>query len=221
MFGNLFRVDDEPLDAQRADIDAVVAQMPDGTTFAMTSVDVLPGSHGPFGYSISNPIPVNGPIGESVYIFRLRSKSGKPFYYQRIGSTKSLEFNRPIDVFELLSGDGRDWVVLFFSMYHVRRSTQAPEGLSLVSWKKHKIPFGIAAKLGAFGSTTQRSEDFPACLPSITAANEDLKVIGPNIPTVCAGVIQKVLQDTKVASRPYSYAKLCEQLQLSHTDNIC
>jgi hypothetical protein len=220
MFGGLFKIDDEPLEAQQADIDAMISQMPNGTYFAMTSVDALPGCHGPFGYSISNPIPVNGPVGESVYIFRLRSKGGKPFYYQRLGSTKSVEFNRPIDVLELVSSDGREWVILYFSMYHIRRSTLAPEGLALVSWKKHKEPFGMMAKLGAFGSTTQRSESFPACLPSIIAANDDLQQIAPNMPNICAESTRSVLSKTKVSPRPYSYEKLCEQLHLQHTDSF-
>lgn len=214
MWKKFFAVDDEDLPNQKRDIDSIMTQMPEGVRFALTAIDQLPGVHGPFGLTPSNPIPVNGPIGESVYIFRLRGKSGKPFYYQRLGSMDSQEFSRKLDVYEVLSTDGLEWAILYFSMYHTRRSTKCPDDFHFVSWKKHMTPFGIAAKLGAFGTSSGPHMDFPFCLPQLTRSNENLLQLGPRIPEIIAQTIEKVLKEVRPSARPYDLTKLCGQLQV-------
>jgi hypothetical protein len=213
MWKRLFAPDDEDITSQGKDLEGFLAVMPEDVRLALTAVDQLPGAYGPFGYTQSNPIPVNGPIGEAVYIFRLRGKSDRPFLYQRLGSMDSQEFSRKLDVYELFCSHGGEWIVLFFSMYHLRRSVQCPDGLKFVSWKKHRTPFGIAAKLGAFGSST-RNEDFPFSLPRIIRSSQNLLQIGPRIPEIQAETIQKILRGASVPPRPYDLAKLSEQLHL-------
>jgi hypothetical protein len=211
----LFSKDDENLDAQRRDVDRIldhiVSLLPKGTLPELTSVDQLPGTRGSFGYSAGNPIPVNGPVGESVYIFRLRSRSGQKFYYQRLGFTKHVELNRQIDVFELVSTDGLKWVVLYFSMLHTRRSRKAPDGLSLASWREHAVPVGVMAKLGAFGETNHRSEDFPRCLPEYLRGNPLLQQA--HLADILAEKMAGLLRDMSISPRPYSFVELCARLQ--------
>jgi len=214
MFKKAFSTDDEDLQAQKEDIMLFMSQVPVSKRFELTSVDELPGASGPFGISPNNPIPANGPIGESVYIFRLRGKNNKPFWYQRLGSFESKDFSRRIDVYEILSTDGQEWAILYFSMRHERRSTKAPDGFRLISWKKHKKPFGIAAKLGAFGTGSGPHKDFPYCLPRLVRSNQDLLQAGPHVPRLMAQTIDDVLSEITVTPRPYDLDMLCEELNL-------
>lgn len=85
------------------------------------SVDRLPGSSGPFGQVLENPIPVNGPIGEIIYLSALR-RNGARVLFHRLGSVDRL------DIFECVSADGYDWDLLYFDMYHPRKSHLVPHG---------------------------------------------------------------------------------------------
>jgi len=67
-------------------------------------------------------------------------------------------------------------------MRHTCRSTKSPDGYRLVSWKRHKKPFRITAKLGAFGTATGPHKDFPHCLPRLVRSNHDLLQVGPPVP---------------------------------------
>lgn len=86
------------------------------------SCDVVPGASGRFGFEPSNPIPVNGAIGELAYLSRLESASGERLLFHRIGAIDK------VDVFEAVTYSGSAWFVFFVDMYHPRRSRQAPEG---------------------------------------------------------------------------------------------
>ena len=48
--------------------------------------DQLPNATGEFGRSPSNPIPVNGPLGEVVYLSRLTTETGAPVMFHRVGA---------------------------------------------------------------------------------------------------------------------------------------
>lgn len=206
--------DDEDVAAQEKDIDSIISHMPDGLRVALTGIDELPGAHGPFGLTPSNPIPVNGPVGEAVYIFRLRGKSGFPFWFQRLGTMESKEFSRNLDVYEILSTDGQEWNILYFSMYHYRRSTRSPQGFRLEGWKKIGPGTGVMAKLGAFGCSSGPYEDFPYCLPHLLRTNGNLKSLGPRFSELCAQKLESLLQGIKVSPRPYDLKKLSQQLNL-------
>jgi hypothetical protein len=73
-----------------------------------------------FGKLPTNPIPVNGPIGEVLYLSSLSTPSGKIVLFHRLGSKNT------IDVFEVVGLDGQHWDIFYFSMYHPRRSRMAP-----------------------------------------------------------------------------------------------
>lgn len=125
------------------------------------SCDKLPNATGEFG-SITNPIPVNGPLGEIKYLGKLRGKTGQSVFFHRIGGTPSSVTNNSVDIFEVVCLDGTQWNKLHFDFYHPRRSNLAPEGYTLIPYKnkfKKDSPFG-------FGVTSLVS-DFPNSLPKV------------------------------------------------------
>ncbi len=97
-----------------------------GMLYAGADVDFLPSASGAFGYSETNPIPVNGPIGEITYLSSLRTNMGAFLFAHRLGSVNRM------DVFETVSSDGQDWRLMFFDMYHPRKSKIAPSGHTIV-----------------------------------------------------------------------------------------
>ena len=46
--------------------------------------DIIPGSYGRFGHDRTNPIPVNGPSGEFVYLSRLRLRRTEQCVHDRV-----------------------------------------------------------------------------------------------------------------------------------------
>jgi len=121
--------------------------------------DVLPGSSGPFGCP-SNPIPVNGSIGELKYLGKLRGKSGSALFFHRIASISTTTAAHAIDTYQVVCMDGSQWATLHFDMYHPRRSNMAPVGFTLTPLDRRlkiDLPF-------AYG-VNQFVEDFPYGLP--------------------------------------------------------
>lgn len=124
------------------------------------SCDQIPNASGAFG-SISNPIPVNGALGEIKYLGKLRGKTGHAVFFHRIGSTKSQVTENPVDVFEIVCQDATQWNKLYFDPYHPRRSNLAPKGYVLTPYDeklKMDLPF-------AYG-VTSFLENFPYDLPN-------------------------------------------------------
>lgn len=80
-----------------------------------------------YGISPDDPIRANGPIGEVIYISRLVNNHGKGFIGHRLGSISGL------DVFEAVSTDFQNWIILWFDMYWNTKDIIAPAGLKLVS----------------------------------------------------------------------------------------
>ncbi|MET0116507.1 MAG: ankyrin repeat domain-containing protein [Sedimenticola sp.] len=95
-------------------------------------LDKIPHGKGQFG-SVNNPIPVNGAIGEIKYLSKLRNSSGAPYCFHRIGSFDSDVSKFPVDCYEIFSLDKTDKRELYFDMYHPRRSSLAPAGLTIES----------------------------------------------------------------------------------------
>lgn len=89
-----------------------------------TQADRSPHGHGPFGRSPNNPIPVNGPLGEILYLSQLRSPNGQPYLSHRVGSENSF------DQYELISLDGHHTDTLYFDMYYPRKSCLCPENMT-------------------------------------------------------------------------------------------
>jgi hypothetical protein len=91
------------------------------------SCDEIPGGSGEFGRDPTNPIPVNGPIGETIYLSRLVTSSGQKLFGHRIGTLER------VDVYETVSFDGATWDVFFLDYYHPRKSRKIPAGYRLAS----------------------------------------------------------------------------------------
>lgn len=87
--------------------------------------DKDPNGSGPFGFTETNPIPVNGPIGQLAYLSRLETQSGQRILFHRIGAIGK------VDVFEAVTFNGAEWFILFVDLYHPRRSRLAPDGFRL------------------------------------------------------------------------------------------
>lgn len=110
------------------------------------SCDEIPNAVGEFGRSPTNPIPVNGARGEIKYIKRLRSM-GCGMIFHRLGSFRQEGFASNVDVYELVTLDGSFWDVLYFDMYHPRRSLKFPKGYFFAEYNdifdKVAIGFGV------------------------------------------------------------------------------
>lgn len=88
--------------------------------------DELPNARGEFGRTPSNPIPTNGPLGEVIYLSRLRTVTGNPVMFHRVRAEDGIV--GAVDVYELLSLDAKVHETLFLSMYHPRKSRKVPRG---------------------------------------------------------------------------------------------
>jgi hypothetical protein len=88
--------------------------------------DKLPDGHGPFGLSVTNPIPVNATIGEVAYLSHLRTPSGERLLFHRLGSTKSPVTPDPVDIFEAVSIYTNVWYTFYLEFYHIRKSWLTP-----------------------------------------------------------------------------------------------
>lgn len=84
--------------------------------------DKLPNASGPFGFSETNPIPVNGALGELAYLSRMMTEAGDRILFHRIGAMGT------VDVFEAVTFSGSGWFIFFLDMYHPRRSRATPDG---------------------------------------------------------------------------------------------
>lgn len=125
---------------------AQVGQYPEPLRSQMmqgANVDQNAMGHGPFGISLTNPIPVNGPVGEILYLYlsalRVRDKR---LLFHRIKSTQA------IDAFECCSIDGSHWGLLFLDMYHPRKSRKAADGYRLA--QKNVLLSGINQEIADF-----------------------------------------------------------------------
>lgn len=121
----------EPVELQRAE----VLQHPMGP-FCVSGEDCdeVSGASGPFGHSFNNPIPANGQLGTYKYFTKLRSASGKPVLFHRLGSMSSQVSKYSIDSYEVVGTDGEGWDIIFIDMYHPRRSNKAPDGYTLAQY---------------------------------------------------------------------------------------
>lgn len=111
--------------------------------------DQLPNAQGLFGTSYNNPIPVNGSVGTFKYLNKLHASTGA-IYYHRLGSLHVDVSDKLIDAYEIVTWSGDFWDILFFDIYHPRRSNNAPKHYTLRSYKTNPlgdIPFGFGADL--------------------------------------------------------------------------
>ena len=166
---------DQNVDEQRAEIlSSTMSQVVE----IQGSWDRVPDSAGPFG-SNQSPIPVNGIDGEVIYLNRLSTTQGSPFFYHRLGSIETAVTGHPSDVFELASIDGTRWAFIVLSPYHFRRSVLPPPDMRLRPWPKSKIDQTFC-RVPGFGMM-QPVKDFPMGLPEALANSDDLNGISRNL----------------------------------------
>ncbi|MEP6810677.1 MAG: hypothetical protein ABI992_10570 [Chthoniobacterales bacterium] len=160
---NLFRKRvHAPIVEQRKELDHYPPEIRD-LALNGPDCDALPNATGDFGRSSENPIPVNGVTGTLRYFWKLRLPSGPASYFHRICSAHSKLTSQPIDVYETVSVDATHWDVLFFDIYHPRRSNVAPRGFYLFPYDKRvgdiPSPAGVTFQLESF------PHDLPNALP--------------------------------------------------------
>lgn len=97
----------------------------------------VPNASGEFGKAITNPIPVNGPLGELIYLSGLAHETGQRILFHRLGSTGG------IDIYETVTLDGDVWDIFYLDYYHPRRSKQAPAGYAFSDAKEAMLLAGI------------------------------------------------------------------------------
>lgn len=101
------------------------------------SCDRIPNAFGEFGRTLTNPIPVNGPVGQLVYLSRLETPEGGAVAFHRLGA-----FDK-VDAFEVVAENGRYWDVLFLSMYFARKSRQVPSGYRMMTAGRDALSFEV------------------------------------------------------------------------------
>ena len=78
------------------------------------------------GKDFDHPLRCNGVEGELNYLEELVLSNGTPFIFHRLISR--YHANRMIDVYELVSSDGKYWDLLFMDMYFTSTTEQVPVG---------------------------------------------------------------------------------------------
>jgi len=105
--------------------------------------DKNPNGIGAFGFTETNPIPVNGPIGQLAYLSKLETELGERILFHRIGAVHT------IDVFETVTFSGNEWFILFLYLFHPPRSLLTPDG------------FSFTDEVGQFSGFHKFCADFP------------------------------------------------------------
>lgn len=84
--------------------------------------DKVANGFGEFGRTLTNPVPVNGPVGELLYLSQLETVDGVAIAFHRLGA------HDDVDIFEVLTEDGRDWDLIYLTLYYPRKSKAMPAG---------------------------------------------------------------------------------------------
>jgi hypothetical protein len=145
-------------------------------------VDELTNTNGEFGRSEKNPIPVNGPIGELIYLSSLKTQDDQRILYHRIGSINN------IDVYETVSIDGTKWDILYFSLYHPRKSRKPPSKYTIATIREQPLLFGTNIHLNNFPyglqdairNTSQEVFGVPMPPPQVRQAEENINFTRPS-----------------------------------------
>jgi hypothetical protein len=163
---------------------------------AGSNADQRPDGFGYFGISETNPIPVNGPIGEILYLSALRV-GGKKLLFHRLRSINE------IDVFECVAIDSSHWGVLYLDMYHPRKSKRAPDGHAIA--KDNVLLSGV----------TLTVEDFPHSLYSIIVSYSErrfgMSIADPGIRTAT---------ESQTFVRPLSHTKSLGEISVPSKGNL-
>lgn len=154
------------------------------------AIDSSPDATGEFGYCLSNPIPVNGSIGELAYLSKIETAEGQRLLFHRLGSIES------IDVFEAVTFDGGEWFILFAHLYHPRRSKLTPKG------------FRFSKELGQFSGFHNFCDNFPYDFREKRHSNDNEL----SIAYIASGKVQEFM-DRKAYQRPLAHKLKLELIQ--------
>jgi hypothetical protein len=148
--------------------------------------DKDPNGTGPFGFTETNSIPVNGPIGQLAYLSKLETQSGQRILFHRLGAIGT------VDVFEAVTFNGSEWFILFVELYHPRKSRITPDG------------FRFTKEVGQFSGFHNFCQDFPYDFHQVKHADKS----GLSLAYIAPSKITKQLE-AKVYNRPLAHkAKL-------------
>jgi hypothetical protein len=95
----------------------------------------------PYG-SLENPILTDGVEWQIEYLSRLRSRSGRCFFFHRLGAYGTSAMEHLADIYELIAFDNSERWVLAMSAYHTETSNHPPDGLTLRSFPR-PMTFGV------------------------------------------------------------------------------
>lgn len=106
-------------------------------------VDTVANAHGRFGYSKSNPVPVEDQQGQMDYLARLRCPCNEFFAFHRIGNFGCGPDGHTIDGYEIICGKHKHKFILYMDMYHKGQSRLLPEGMSQGEPEGVGMPFHV------------------------------------------------------------------------------
>lgn len=147
---------------------------------AGADVDENADAFGKFGLILTNPIPVNGPIGEVIYLSSLRHLGKTKLLFHKIGSLHG------IDIFESVGVDGKAWGIFYLDMFHPRKSKKAPDGYSIVpavssfcgvDFELPNFPYGLSKAIAEFSKTIPGA---PLAEPDVLQAEEKVDFVRPD-----------------------------------------
>lgn len=151
--------------------------------------DKRPDGYGGFGLCITNPIPVNGPIGEIMYLSSIETNYGEKILFHRLCAVGE------IDVYEAVTFSGSNWFLLYLDFYHPKKSKLPPEGFRFSDEVRLVTGFNILC------------ENFPYDFIETKEKDGD----GLRLIRLQNSRIQKQLED-KIFNRPDSHSKKLEKL---------
>ena len=156
------------------------------------SYDKDPTGTGPFAITETNPVPVNGPIGELAYLSRLETLSGHRIMFHRLGSmnvNNRLGQAKTIHVYEAVTFDGKEWFIFYLDFYHPKRSKAYPEG------------FRETSKVPQFTGFNKSSKNFPYEFSEMKSSEQSTGLSFAYIPL--SAVMPQI--NAKIFSRPDSH----------------
>lgn len=159
--------------------------------------DMIANAKGDFGYMPSNPIPVNGTIGQMKYLGRLRCSDGAGIIFHRIETIDMNGVEGTVNIFETVCVDGKHWSILCTNIYHPRRSVLTPQGYTFSEFHK------TFSRLGFAYGTNRYDKDFPYGLRQF---------IEEQFNTELAHKYEEVVKNKNKFKKPTNHEKLIEEL---------
>lgn len=134
--------------------------------------DELADAVGEFGRDPRNPIPVNGTLGELIYLSNVRTPDSRQIMFHRLGTISN------VDIYETVSLDGGKWDILFLHQYHPRKSKRPPSGYQTVTSTEHSLLLGTDDFVASFpqhlaeaiANTSERAFGFRICPSQVREA---------------------------------------------------